>query len=233
MGDPACQGGHLPSVSEPDNTTAADSASEEVTSRILTAPNVISFVRLCMIPVFFVLLAQGNDVAACVVFAVAAGTDFLDGQLARRTNCVSKLGQVLDPAVDRLLMISGVLGVFLTGRVPVWVIVFVVARDLFLLIGGGILIRKYRIRVPVVFAGKVATTLLFIGFAALLLNMPVFEGLGIVEVSWLPGLCSGPYGWGIWFIYAGLILSTGVTVYYIVVAWRALQAALNERQALR
>lgn len=202
-------------------------AQEEVTDKVFTIPNIISFIRLCMIPLFFVLVFQKQDIAACVIFAIAAGTDFVDGQIARRTHCVSKLGQLLDPAVDRLLMISGVLAVFITGRVPLWVIVFVVARDLLLLGGGAFLIKKYRIRIPVIYPGKVATTLLFIGFSALLLNIPVCDGLGIVSVSWLPGFNAQPYGWGIWFIYAGLLISFFVTIYYIVSAVRELKKALS------
>lgn len=207
--------------SKPDTVTHSE-AQEEVTDKVFTVPNIISFIRLCMIPLFFVLVFQKQDIAACIVFAVAAGTDFVDGQIARRTHCVSKLGQLLDPAVDRLLMISGVVAVFITGRVPLWIIVFVIARDVLLLAGGGFLLKNYRIRIPVIYPGKVATTLLFIGFAALLLNIPVCNGLGIVSVPWLPGFNAEPYGWGIWFIYAGLVLSLFVTIYYIVCAVREL-----------
>lgn len=207
---------------------ASSSVQQEVTNKIFTVPNVISFIRLCMIPLFITLVFQKQDIAACIVFALASGTDFIDGQIARRTHCVSKLGQLLDPAVDRLLMISGVAAVFITGRVPLWVIAVVIVRDVFLLAGGAFLIQKFKIRIPVVYPGKVATTLLFIGFAALLLNIPVCQGLGIVSVSWLPGLNAAPYGWGIWFIYAGLILSVFVTIYYIVCAVRELKSALHE-----
>lgn len=207
---------------------ASSSVQQEVTNKIFTVPNVISFIRLCMIPLFITLVFQKQDIAACIVFALASGTDFIDGQIARRTHCVSKLGQLLDPAVDRLLMISGVAAVFITGRVPLWVIAVVIVRDVFLLAGGAFLIQKFKIRIPVVYPGKVATTLLFIGFAALLLNIPVCQGLGIVSVSWLPGLNAAPYGWGIWFIYAGLILSVFVTIYYIVCAVRELNSALHE-----
>ncbi len=62
-------------------------------------------------------------------------------------------------------MITGVLGVFLVGRIPLWVIVVVVLRDAYLLIGGAWLLSRYRIRVPVIYLGKFATTFLFIGFA--------------------------------------------------------------------
>ena len=86
---------------------------EAVTNRIFTIPNVISFIRLCMVPVYMVLLLNGYDLLATFMFALAAGTDWIDGQLARRTNCVSKLGQLLDPAVDRILMSCGVIGLML------------------------------------------------------------------------------------------------------------------------
>ena len=85
---------------------------EQVTDRIFTIPNVISFIRLCMVPVYLVLLLNGYDLLATFMFALAACTDWIDGQVARRTHCVSKLGQLLDPAVDRILMICGVVGRF-------------------------------------------------------------------------------------------------------------------------
>lgn len=198
---------------------------EEVTNRIFTVANVISFVRLCLVPVFLILLSDGHNLAATFLFALAAGTDFLDGQIARRTHTVSKLGQLLDPAVDRILMVAGVLGLFAVGRLPLWIIVVVLARDLFLLGGGAYLVSRWKIRVAVVYPGKVATTLLFVGFAGLLLNVPVFDGLGLVSASWLPGFSAASYSWGIWFVYAGLLLSLGTTAYYIATAWRRLQAA--------
>ena len=181
---------------------------------IFTVANVISFIRLCMVPAFLVLLLNGQDVAATIVFAIAASTDFLDGQIARRTHTVSKLGRILDPAVDRLLMICGVLGVFLVGRVPLWIILVVVVRDVGMIIGYTYLLKKWNVRVDVIYPGKVATTLFFIGFAALILNYPLLPGLGVCDVSWLPGFNMQPAGWGIWFIYAGLVLCVYTTIYY-------------------
>lgn len=191
---------------------------EEVSNRIFTVPNVISFIRLCLVPVFFVLLFNGFDLAATLLFAIAAGTDWVDGQIARRTHQVSRLGQLLDPAVDRILMISGVVGLFAVGRLPLWIILIVIARDLLLLGGGAYLFKRWHTRVAVIYPGKVATTLLFVGFAALLLNWPILQGLGMVDAAWLPGFNSEPYSWGIWFVYAGLLLALATTAYYIVAA---------------
>lgn len=110
-------------------------AEYEVSSKIVTIPNILSFIRLCMIPVFLVLLFNSMNLAATLVFAVAASTDWVDGQVARRTNSVSKLGQLLDPFVDRLLMISGVIGLLIIGRLPIWIVLVVVLRDLLMLCG--------------------------------------------------------------------------------------------------
>lgn len=197
---------------------------EPVSDRILTLPNVISVIRLCLVPLYLVLLMGGQDLAAAVTFAVAAGTDFLDGQIARRTHTVSKLGQLLDPTVDRVLMITGVLGVFLVGRLPLWIILVVVLRDALLLGGGSWLLFKRGIRVPVIYPGKFATTFLFVGFAGLVLNAPLVPGLGLTDAAWLPGFTAAPVSWGIWFIYGGLILAIGTTVYYLWAALRALKA---------
>lgn len=202
----------------------ANSGAEQVSDRIFTVPNLISFIRLCLVPIFLVLLFNDYDVMATFLFALAAGTDWIDGQIARRTNAVSKLGQLLDPAVDRILMISGVCGLFLVGRLPLWIILVVLVRDLLLLVGGACLLKRFRVRVPVIYPGKVATTLLFVGFAGLLLNWPLIGGLGIVDAAWLPGFNAAACSWGIWFVYAGLVLALATTVYYVVVAVRKVRA---------
>ncbi|MEQ3362198.1 CDP-alcohol phosphatidyltransferase family protein [Raoultibacter massiliensis] len=209
----------------------AAAAEEPVSNKILTVPNVISAIRLCMIPVFLVLLIEGYDILATFIFALAAGTDWIDGQIARRTHTVSKLGQLLDPAVDRLLMISGVLGLLLVGRLPLWIIVVVLLRDGLLLVGGAILLSKYRIRVAVIYAGKVTTTLLFVGFAGLLLNWPLIAGLNVIDVSWLPGFNGVDVSWGIWFVYAGLVLGIITTGYYIAAALKELKAARSKESS--
>lgn len=198
---------------------------EEVTNRIFTIPNVISFIRLCMVPVYMVLLLNGYDLLATFMFALAAGTDWIDGQLARRTHCVSKLGQLLDPAVDRILMSCGVIGLMLIGRLPIWIVVVVLGRDLMLLIGGAYLLKRYHERVAVIYPGKVATTFLFVGFAGLLLNMPLLGGLGWFDASWLPGFGSEACSWGIWFVYAGLVIGLFTTLYYLLAGYRKMQKA--------
>lgn len=202
----------------------------EVSNKIFTLPNLLSFIRLCMIPAFLILLLNGYNLIATIVFAIAASTDWIDGQVARRTNSVSKLGQLLDPFVDRFLMISGVVGLLLVGRLPVWIVLVVVLRDVFMLAGGSYLLTRWKVRVPVIYAGKVATTLLYVGFAGVLLNMPLFEGLGLVSVSWLPGFSYDVYSWGFWFVYAGLIMLIGTTTFYVIKGFQGMKAAQRSEQ---
>ena len=213
-----------------DKRPSWDTPEEEVCNRIFTAANIVSFVRLCMIPVYLVLLLDGHDVLATFMFALAASTDFVDGQLARRTHTVSKLGRLLDPTVDRALMVCGVVGLLLVGRLPIWIVALVIARDVLLLIGGAYLMGRYKARVAVIFPGKVATTLLFVGFAGLLLNWPLVPGLGVCDFAWLPGFNADPASWGIWFVYAGLILCIYTTTVYIVRGVRAMNQAKASRR---
>lgn len=200
---------------------------EEVTDRVLTVANVITFIRLLLTPIALFVLISGHDVEATVLFAVTAFTDFLDGQIARRTHTVSKLGQLLDPMVDRLLMICGVLGLLIVGRLPVWIVVVVLLRDLVLLVGGSWLLKRHGIRIPVIYPGKVATTFLFIGIAGLMLNIPQIMGLGWCDFSWLPGFNSVSSSWGIWSVYIGLCIGAFTTIYYVMSAIRELRKAMN------
>lgn len=201
-----------------DKTELHGDIEEECSDKILTIPNLISLIRLLLIPVYLFLLFNVSNISAVIVFVLAAASDFVDGQVARRTHSVSNLGKLLDPAVDTLLMITGVLGIYALGRIPLWIVILIFAREVFLLIGGAILLKNFNIRVPVVYVGKVATTFLFTGIAAMLLYVPVFNGMGVLDISWLPGFDDSMTSWGIYLIYLGLILQISVTVYYCVQA---------------
>ena len=101
-----------------------------------TIPNAIGFVRLLGIPVFLVLAlssADGQNTVATIVFAAVGWADYLDGFAARLTGQYSRLGALLDPITDRLLIVSGMVVAFDFSLLPRWAIVVVVARELFML----------------------------------------------------------------------------------------------------
>ena len=89
-----------------------------VTDRVWTIPNALSALRLVLVPVFAVLILTAHDAAAIVVLMVSGFTDYLDGKLARRFGQVSRLGQLLDPAADRLYILVTLLGLAYRDVVP-------------------------------------------------------------------------------------------------------------------
>jgi cardiolipin synthase (CMP-forming) len=101
-----------------------------------TLPNAIGFARLAGIPVFLVIelsSRDGQDALAVILFAVIGWSDYLDGFTARLTGQYSRLGAMLDPIVDRLLVISGMAVAWRFSLLPRWAIAVVIARELFML----------------------------------------------------------------------------------------------------
>jgi cardiolipin synthase len=112
-----------------------------------TLPNLIGFIRLGLIPVFLVLAlssGDGRDAAASATYAVIGGTDYLDGITARITGQYSRLGALLDPLVDRLLVISGVIVCFHFELLPRWALLLLAARELLMLVLTRVALRRGR-----------------------------------------------------------------------------------------
>lgn len=126
-----------------------------------TIPNAISGLRIVLIVVFTVLLAQHQDVWALVALVGAGVSDFLDGYLARRWNQVTALGRILDPLADRLLTVAVVIGLALREIVPWWLVGFLLARDV--VVGIALIYgRRHRVPAPqVTMMGKLATAMLY------------------------------------------------------------------------
>jgi cardiolipin synthase len=102
-----------------------------------TIPNAIGFTRIALIPVFLVMAlnsGDGRSASASVLYAVIGGTDYLDGMTARITGQYSRLGTLLDPITDRLLVISGVIVCWHFELLPRWALAVLVAREVFMLV---------------------------------------------------------------------------------------------------
>jgi cardiolipin synthase len=141
-----------------------------VSDRVLTVPNALSALRILLVPVFLVLVLLGFDLAALIVIVVSSLSDFLDGIIARRFAQVTKLGQVLDPAADRLFIFAAVIALAVREVVPWWVVVVIVGRDVFLGVLGIVLARHGYGPLPVHHLGKVATFALFYALPLLVLG---------------------------------------------------------------
>jgi cardiolipin synthase (CMP-forming) len=159
-------------------------------SRIWTIPNVLSMLRLALVPFFLLLIVIGDYVGALVVLVIASFTDLLDGYLARRLGQVTRLGQLLDPAADRLYIFAALVGLAANGLVPWWIVVVIVARDVFLLVLGVVLANHGYGPLPVHQLGKVATFALFFGVPVIMLGLafpavlPISEPIGWAITLW-------------------------------------------------
>lgn len=158
-----------------------------VSNRVLTLPNVLSFFRLALVPVFIAFIIRGQDALALVTLVVSSLTDFLDGFLARALNQVSRLGQLLDPAADRLYIFAALIGLAVRELIPWWLVATIVARDVMLAVLGIVLANHGYGPLPVHRLGKAATFALFFALPILML------GEAFPAVAWI----SLPLGWAL------------------------------------
>ncbi|MGH9180041.1 MAG: CDP-alcohol phosphatidyltransferase family protein [Acidimicrobiales bacterium] len=142
--------------------------------RILTVPNLLSIGRLLCVPVFLWLLFGENDRYAAGLLLAALGiTDFADGYIARHLHQESRLGKVLDPTADRILLGVGVVALLIDGSMPRWVGALAVLRET--VVGGTVLYlaaRGARDIIDVKLAGKAGTLLLMMAFPFFLASNP-------------------------------------------------------------
>jgi cardiolipin synthase len=163
-------------------------------SRVLTVPNLISAVRIAMIPVFWALIVDEDTTTwGIVLFGVVVATDWVDGTIARRTGQVSEFGKVLDPVADRAAIAAGLIALVVRGAFPLWAAALILVRDVAVLTAGAVMATK-GLRIEVRWIGKVATFALMLAIpavswgslglwpaaAALAVGWPIFV-LGIVE----------------------------------------------------
>jgi cardiolipin synthase len=137
-----------------DGTDMPDRAS----SAVITVPNLLSLLRILLIPVFVALIVnRGTTTAGLILFAIVVATDWVDGWVARRTGQVSDLGKVLDPTADRLAIAAGLIALVVRDVFPLWAALLILVRDAAILIAGATVLASRRIRLEVRFIGKIAT----------------------------------------------------------------------------
>ena len=177
-------------------------------------PNILSFARLLLVPVFLVLVITGEDVFALVVLVVSSATDFLDGLIARRFGLITRLGQLLDPAADRLFIFATIIGLAVREIVPWWFVAAIVGRDVVLLVVGIVLANHGFAPVPVHHLGKVATFCLFYALPLIMVGQ-AFPGVaGVTDpIAWAFAIWGAFLYWWAGILYvrqtAGLVAKSG------------------------
>jgi cardiolipin synthase len=166
--------------------------------QFMTVPNLLSMLRLALVPVFLYLLLNEKYLSAIVVLALSSLTDYLDGYFARRFNQVTRLGQLLDPAADRLYIFSTLVGLSITGIIPVWLALVIIGRDLVLAIAYPILATHGYGPLPVHYLGKTGTFALLYAFPLLLMAY-IWQPIAYIlePLAWAFALWGvGLYWWG-------------------------------------
>ena len=137
---------------------------------MFTIPNLLSLLRLLLIAPFILLAQDGNDWPALIVLALASITDYLDGKAARMLKQESKLGAMLDPAIDRLFIAASIYVLWERGIFPLWLVAALILRDFALLILNIALRGRGLELLTVNFIGKAATFNLLYAFPMLFLS---------------------------------------------------------------
>jgi CDP-diacylglycerol---glycerol-3-phosphate 3-phosphatidyltransferase len=179
---------------------------ERLRDELLNAPNLVTLARIAAIPVFLYLLAyenRHNSFLAAIVFSAAAISDWVDGWLARISNKVTTLGKFLDPLADKIIVLSALVMLLRLGRVPVWVVVIILARE-FLISGLRTIAMSEGLVISASQGGKWKTSLQLTGIIALMVHyhfaidyffgsfVTDFHAAGLVllYLSLIPGIAS-------------------------------------------
>ena len=169
---------------------------------MFTVPNLLTLLRALGIPLFLYLVTTERLGLAVITLMVAGATDYFDGKLARALKQESRLGELMDPAVDRLYIASVLIALYITSAVPGWVLVAIIARDL----GLGVILALMKVQglppFTVTYLGKAATFNLLYALPLLLLTDSTHGW--IAETSFILGWSFA--GWGI-----ALYLWTGLS----------------------
>ena len=183
-----------------------------VSDRVATLPNAISLIRLLLIPLFlWLVLVEYADLWGVAVLAVSGVTDWLDGVIARRMGQITRLGQLLDPLVDRVTIAATLVALALRSLIPWWLVALLLAREILLLCLVPALRKRGLTALPVHYLGKAATFALFWGFPFVL--------VGAGTAQWEQVL--GALGWA--FVIWGTALYWYAAVLYVDQAVRILR----------
>ena len=183
-----------------------DASASGERDRVLTVPNALSVLRLVLVPVFLWLLFGAHANAWAVGVLMFSGfSDWADGKIARLVdNQSSRLGELLDPFVDRVYMVTVPLALAVDGSVPWWFVITLLSRDVVLAATLPLLRGRGLAALPVTYLGKAATFALMCGFPLVL--------LGQWDALWSRVVLACGWGFLIW----GMALYVWSGVLYLV-----------------
>lgn len=191
-------------------------------------PNLLTMARILVIPLVLYLLDRGSPFdcyLAALVYTGAAITDFLDGYLARRRNLVSVLGKFLDPLADKLIVMATLVWLVTMGRVPAWLVVVLIGREITVTALRGIASSEGLV-IASGQQGKSKTAIQMVGIICLIVGYPYHITFGIVDFGMVDLVRVGRA-----LIYLSLIFSVISALQYGKLFVDAVEAKDNRRES--
>ena len=149
----------------------------------MNIPNTLTIIRMILIIPFVILLLNGADIPAVVIFIVASFTDMLDGKIARKYNLVTNFGKFMDPLADKLLVCSALICLVEMERLAAWIVIIIIARE-FIISGFRLVASDNGIVIAASYWGKFKTVFQMIMVVVLMLNIQnsIFQMLGTILI---------------------------------------------------
>lgn len=151
----------------------------------MNIPNILSIIRICMIPVTAILFAKEKITAAVIVFIAACLTDILDGYIARKYNMITDIGKVLDPLADKGMQITMLMSMATAQLMPWVVVMFLFLKELLMCVGGAVLYKANTV-IAANSYGKISTVVTSSCVVLILLLHKVLHPALIVILQWAP-----------------------------------------------
>lgn len=154
----------------------------------MNLPNSLTIFRLLLIPVFILVFFSGihnSLIISLIIFFIAGCSDVLDGYIARKYNLITKIGTVLDPLADKLMLITVLTCLLIKGFIPSFVVIVITIKEVFMILSGILLYKKGTV-IPSNRFGKVSTVLFYISLFIFIFNRTV--GTYLLYISVLSAL---------------------------------------------
>jgi len=174
---------------------------------MVNIPNLLSLLRLFLIPIFLYFIAAGHTLYSVVFFAMIIITDILDGYIARRKNQCTNLGRVLDHGVDKLFIILTAVWLYIYNRFPLWATFFFVLRELVILTAGFLFLIDKKLTFTSIAIGKISGGFFYL---TILLYLLRYDSLAVTS------------------LYISVVLFSIATVWYAVLYFPIIKEVYNE-----
>jgi cardiolipin synthase len=146
-------------------------------------PNILTGMRLLIIPLFGYYLYIGNYKVAVYLFLIGGFTDFLDGFIARKFDMVTSWGKLVDPLADKLMQITALIILTIQKNIPVFVLTIVIIKELLMVIGSIVLLKQNKYVVSANWYGKMATVLFYFAIVMIIIKVPYSDYFIIIALA--------------------------------------------------